>query len=221
MSLVLDVVSVNVGMPAPLGVWQGEPVVSGIRKTAVSTATVRVGETNIEGDGQADLSVHGGPDKAIYAYPTDHWAWWKAEAGFDAKPAGFGENLTLSGADEHGVRIGDQFAWGDVLLEVSQPRAPCFKFTLLTGREDMGARMTVSARTGWYFRVLQTGEAPIMGTLTRTTTDAVWPSVHDAFVALYHPRVRSDVIDRTLAAPALARSWRGGILKRLRAAGVI
>lgn len=221
MSLELELLAVSVGMPAPLGVWQGERIVSGIRKTPLERDTIAVGETNIAGDGQADLSVHGGPDKAIYAYPADHWAWWKAEAGFDAAPAAFGENLTLRGADEHAVRIGDVFQWGNVRLEVAQPRAPCFKFAMLTGREDMGARMTVSGRTGWYFRVLETGAAPVRGALTRTATNEAMPSVREAFVAVYHPRVRSDVIEKVLAAPALSRAWRGGLLKRLRAAGAI
>lgn len=219
MNLTLDLLSVNVGMPAPLGVWQGEPIISGIRKAPVDGATVRVSETNIEGDGQADLSDQ--PDKAIYAYPSDHWAWWKAEAAFDARPASFGENLTLSGADEQAVRIGDRFSWGDVVLEVSHPRAPCFKFAMMTGREDLGSRMIVSARTGWYLRVVQTGEAPTRLPLTRTHTDDTMPTVRDAFVALYHPRARTDVLERVLAAPALARSWRGEIVKRRRATAAI
>jgi len=221
MSLELELLAVSVGMPAPLGVWQGERIISGIRKMQVDGDTVAAGDTNIAGDGQADLSVHGGPDKAIYAYSADHWPWWKAEAGFDAAPAAFGENLTVRGADEHAVRIGDIFQWGAVRLEVAQPRAPCFKFAMLTGREDMGARMTVSGRTGWYFRVLETGTAPVCGTLKRMATNEAMPSVHEAFVAIYHPRVRSDAIEKVLAAPALSRDWRGGLLKRLKAAGVI
>ena len=216
----LNLLAVSVGMPAPLGVWQGEPVVSGIRKTPLIAASVAVSETNIAGDGQADLTVHGGPDKAIYIYAADHWPWWEADAKFASGPASFGENLTIEGADEHTVRIGDRFAWGAVVLEVSQPRAPCYKFTMLTGREDMGARMTVSARTGWYVRVLETGEAPTTGRIVRTQTDDAMPTVRDAFVACYHPRVRSDVIERVLAAPMLSHAWRG-VVKRLSAAGLI
>ena len=222
MSLILNLLAVSVGKPAPLGEWHGEPVTSAIRKTPLEEApAVAVGATNIAGDAQADLTVHGGPDKAVYAYPAVHWPWWKAEAGFDAAPASFGENLTVQGGDEHVVRIGDRFAWGEVVLEVSQPRSPCFKFAMLTGREDMGARMTVAARTGWYFRVAQTGEAPTRGELRRVATDETMPSVHEAFTAVYHPRVRSDVLDKVMAAPALSRDWRSGLLKRLKAAGLI
>jgi len=221
MTLLLNLLAVSVGKPAPLGDWRGEPVTSAIRKAPLAVETVGVGETNIEGDGQADLSVHGGPDKAVYAYPADHWPWWKAEAAFEARPAAFGENLTLQGADEHAIRIGDRFAWGPVMLEVSQPRSPCFKFAMLTGREDLGARMTVSGRTGWYLRVLQTGEAPVHGELRRVATDEAMPSVHEAFAAVYHPRVRSDVLDKVLAAPTLSRDWRSGLLKRLKAVSLI
>ena len=218
--LTLELLSVNVGRPAPLGVWQGEEIISGIRKAPVSTATINASHTNLDGDEQADLRVHGGEDKAIYAYPADNWPWWQEAARFTAAPASFGENLTTRGGDELSVRIGDVFAWGGIKLEVSQPRSPCFKFALLTGREDLGTRMVASARTGWYFRVLETGSAPTTGTLQRLSTSAAAPSVRDSFVALFHPRVASDVIERTLAAPALSGVWRRGILKRLQAAGL-
>jgi MOSC domain-containing protein YiiM len=220
MTLILNLLAVSVGMPAPLGVWRGEPVTSAIRKATVSVPAVAVTETNIAGDGQADLSVHGGPDKAVYAYPADNWPWWKDEAAFESRPASFGENLTLQGGDEHAVRIGDRFAWGPVLLEVSQPRSPCFKFAMLTGREDMGGRMTVSGRTGWYFRVLQTGEAPAQGELCRTLTNEEMPTVYEAFIAVMHPRVRSDIVEKTLVAPALSFAWRDGLLRRLKSAGL-
>jgi MOSC domain-containing protein YiiM len=215
----LTLISVSVGLPAPLGVWQGETVASGIRKSPVPQSSIRAGLTNLEGDGQADLSVHGGVDKAVYAYPVDHWDWWKDQAGFVAQAASFGENLTLQGADEEAVRIGDLFSWGpDVVLEVSQPRAPCFKFALMTEREDLPGRMTMSGRTGWYFRVVRDGVAPTRGRLDLVSTDAGMPSVREAFFAMVQPRVRSDVLERVLAAPALAESWRKGLTKRLAAA---
>jgi MOSC domain-containing protein YiiM len=217
--LTLELLSVNVGRPAPLGVWQGEEIISGIRKSPVSGQTISASELNLDGDEQADLSVHGGEDKAIYAYPADNWPWWRDTAQFAAAPASFCENLTTRGGDETSVRIGDVFAWGAIKLEVSQPRAPCFKFAMLTGREDLGTRMIASARTGWYFRVLETGNAPTHGSLVRVTTNEAAPSVRDSFVALFHPRVASEVIERTLAAPALSSVWRRGILKRLQAAG--
>lgn len=216
----LALINVSVGLPAPLGVWQGEPVLSGIRKRPVPAPDIRVMKTHLDGDGQADLTVHGGPDKAVYAYPVDHWPWWTTEAGYDAAAASFGENLTLQGADEEDLRIGDRFSWGpDVVLEVSQPRAPCFKFALMTGREDLPGRMTASGRTGWYFRVLKQGAAPTRGRLDLVGTDPGMPTVREAFQAIFLPRVRTDVIERVLAAPALAESWRAGLTKRLKAGG--
>lgn len=216
--LTLDLVSVNVGMPAPLGVWQGDAIVSGIRKTPIGAASIATSAVNLDGDGQADLTVHGGEDKAIYAYPSDNWPWWQANANFAAGPASFGENLTTRGGDEAVVRIGDVFRWEAITLEVSQPRAPCFKFSMLTGREDLGSRMVVSGRTGWYFRVLETGRAATMGKLERVATHDESPTVREAFAALFHPRVASDIVERTLNAPALARTWRAGLARRLRAA---
>jgi len=218
MRLVLH--NVSVGLPAPLGVWQGQPVSSGIRKIQVGAPGVRVTRTGLDGDGQADLSVHGGSDKAVYAYPMDHWGWWKDACAFEAAAAGFGENLTLQGADEDAVRIGDRYSWGpDVVLDISQPRAPCFKFAMMTGRGDLPGRMTVSGRTGWYFRVLQDGVAPTRGRLDLLQSDRSMPTVRDAFHAMVLPQVQPDVIARVLAAPALAESWRRGLEKRLKAGG--
>ena len=189
MGLVLDLLATSVGHPAHLGVWQGESVTSSIRKLPLAIPSIAVGPTNIDGDEQTDLSVHGGVDKAVYAYPADHWPWWKTAADFDAAPASFGENLTLRGTDEDTVRIGDRFQWGKVALEVSVPRAPCFKFVMLTGRQDLATRMTVSGRTGWYFRVIEPGVAPTSGRLERTSTNEAMPTVREAFMALFHPRI--------------------------------
>jgi len=127
----LRLLSVNVGMPRIIGEMQGEPVLSAFGKYPVTTDMVVVETTNIEGDTQADLRVHGGNDKAVYCYPADNWPWWEREKSFSCRPASFGENLTVEGADETMVAIGDRFRWGDALLEISEPRAPCFKFVML------------------------------------------------------------------------------------------
>lgn len=216
----MELLSVSVGTPAFLGTWQGEAVSSGIRKHRSVLSRVTVGPTNIEGDGQADLSVHDGRDKAVYVYAADHWNWWREQHGFVGSPAAFGENLTVQGVDEHSVRIGDRFAWGsDVVLEVSQPRAPCFKLALLTGRPEIGTHMTTSGRTGWYCRVVRDGIAPTSGRIERLSSEGVMPTVHEAFAAVFHPRVRSDLVQRVLEAPSLAEIWREGLKKRLRAGG--
>ena len=211
----LRLVSVNVGTPREIGVYQGAPVLSGFAKSPVATSSVFVGATNIEGDAQADLTVHGGPDKAVYCYPADHWPWWEREKGLACRPASFGENLTIEGADETMVTIGDRFRWGDALLEISQPRAPCFKFAIYAKRPDAPSLMTVSGRSGWYFRVVKEGRAPVgVSTLAREST-AGGPSVRDAFFAALHARVAREMLERVAETPALAASWRNAVSRRL------
>lgn len=212
--LELRLLAVSVGQPRPLGVFQGETVLSGIVKTLVTDTQVFVGATNIAGDAQADLRVHGGVDKAVYAYPSDHWRWWEHEHGLACRPATFGENLTTEGADENSVSIGDRFRWGSALLEVSQPRAPCFKFAMVTARADAPQIMTVSARCGWYFRVIAEGEAPSHGVLTRELQSG-GPSVRDAFVAATHPHVAEESRIRVREAAALSSAWRDAVARKI------
>lgn len=209
----LCLLSVNVGMPRVIGISRGEEVLSAIAKEPVSGEIVVVRATNIDGDGQAALSVHGGPDKAVYAYPADHWNWWETTQGLRCRPATFGENLTLQGGSETDIAIGDRFRWGDVLVEVSQPRAPCFKFAMYTGREDAPQQMTSSARCGWYLRVLEEGRAPTKGAMERTF-ESGGPTVRDAFVAALH-RSSRDLCLRVHDAPALADAWRRTIARKL------
>jgi MOSC domain-containing protein YiiM len=212
----LHLLSVNVGKPRVIGEVRGEPVLSGIAKVPLESSTIFVGATNLDGDAQADLSVHGGVDKAVYCYPTDHWPWWEREQAFPCRPAAFGENLTVEGADETGVAIGDRFRWDEVLLEVSQPRAPCFKFAIYSKRPDAPALMTVSGRTGWYFRVIQEGRARVgRGVLVRERA-AGGPSVREAFSAALHAHADEDALWRVADAPALAPTWRDAVARRLR-----
>jgi len=208
--------SVNVGLPRAIGMQSGEAVISGIRKTPVIPGSLRVGPTGIEGDGQADLRVHGGPDKAVYAYPSDHWSWWQKEHGLTCQPATFGENLTLEGADEEAVAIGDRFQWGDVLLEVSQPRAPCYKLAMHLSREDLPALMTLSARCGFYLRVIATGAAPGQNGWLERVTNSHGPSVRESFVAALHRTAAAGLRKRILEAPALAAAWRAAVARQIR-----
>ncbi|MBV9331821.1 MAG: MOSC domain-containing protein [Alphaproteobacteria bacterium] len=210
----LRLVSVNVGLPCAIATEGERPVLSGIGKRPLHSATVLVSPTNIEGDRQADLTVHGGPDKAVYAYPSEHWAWWQEEHGFSCAPAKFGENLTLLGADESSILIGDQFRWGDVVLEVSQPRAPCYKLAIHTGRADLPALMTQSARCGWYFRVLKEGAAPVASTMLTRISSGLGPSVRDAFATVFSREANRETRSRLLQNPALANAWRKAAERR-------
>ncbi len=210
----LRLLSVNVGQPRIIGEMQGAPVLSAIIKSPVADSTILVSATQIEGDAQADLRVHGGTDKAVYCYPSDNWPWWEREKGFPCKPAAFGENLTIEGADETVVAIGDRFRWGDVLLEVSEPRAPCYKFVMLSKRADAAALMTASGRCGWYFRVLQPGRAPAQNASLAVEEKSGGPSVREAFFAALDPRAPAESRARVAAAAGLAQSWRRAISRR-------
>lgn len=154
-------VSVNIGLPTPLDTAKGR-VLSGIGKRPVP-GRVAVHALGLEGDGQADLAVHGGPEKAVYAYPHEHYAAWNAELGSPADgeglpPGAFGENLTVAGALESTVRVGDTYRAGSALLQVTAPRSPCFKLVARMGRPDFAKRFLASGRTGFYLRVLAEGE---------------------------------------------------------------
>jgi len=138
--------------------WSGGTVKTGIFKQPVQGA-IRVHRLNLDGDKQADLSVHGGPDKAVYAYPVEHYAYWRGELpDRELSWGNFGENLTTEGLDERVVQIGDRFRMGTVELVVTQPRLPCYKLGIRFTRPDMVKRFLESRRTGFYFAVAQEGE---------------------------------------------------------------
>jgi MOSC domain-containing protein YiiM len=212
----LAILSVNVGAVRAIGTQHGEAVLSAIAKQPLAKDSVRVGALGLEGDAQADLSAHGGVDKAVYAYPADHWPWWQNTHGLDCAPARFGENLTLKGADESAVAIGDRFRWGEALLEISQPRSPCFKLGLHAW-QDVPGHMTASARSGWYLRVLEEGEAPVFGAAMRRVFESRGPSVRDAFLAAHHRGASLETLRRIHAAPALSRSWRDSFARKIAA----
>jgi len=150
-------ISVNVGQPRKLAFRAGV-VLTGIFKAPVD-GRVAVHKLNLAGDRQADLTVHGGPDKAVYCYPVEHYPYWAAELPGTELPYGmFGENLTTEGLDEASVYIGDQFRIGSAVLQVTQPRTPCYKLGIKFGRSDMIEKFWLSGRSGFYFSVITEGE---------------------------------------------------------------
>jgi MOSC domain-containing protein YiiM len=149
--------SVNVGRPQPVGLRRGRTVKSAIGKAPVE-GRVRVAGVNVEGDDQADRRVHGGPDKAVYAYATEDTAWWEQELVRELGPGAFGENLTVEGIDVSGAVIGERWRLGTVELEVCQPRFPCFKLGLRFGDPQMLRRFTLAERPGAYLRIVREGE---------------------------------------------------------------
>jgi MOSC domain-containing protein YiiM len=173
LSLSGSIVSVQVGHVAPLGPKQ---VPSAFVKRPIS-GRVMVQRLGLAGDQQADLRVHGGPDKAVYCYPIEHYAKWLAElpsAEALLVPGGFGENLTTLGFDEDGVCIGDILRIGSVTAQVTQPRQPCFKLGLRFANTQMLRAMTRSGRSGWYLRVLEPGLVEAGASIT--TIDRLNPS---------------------------------------------
>jgi MOSC domain-containing protein YiiM len=154
---VAHVLSVNVGRPAEVGTRRGRPVRSAIGKAPVSGRAAVAG-VNVAGDDQADRRVHGGPDKAVYAYAAEDTAWWEAELGRDLGPGAFGENLTVEGVDVTGAVIGERWRIGTAQLEVCQPRLPCFKLGLRFGDPGMVRRFTQAGRPGAYLRIVDEGE---------------------------------------------------------------
>jgi MOSC domain-containing protein YiiM len=212
-----SILSVNVGLPSVIGTADGEEILSAIVKRPVETDSVLLRTLGIEGDGQADLEAHGGVDKAVYAYSADHWPWWETEKNLSCAPNTFGENLTLVGGDESLVRIGDQFRWGESILEVSQPRAPCFKLAIHTKRPDVPQAMTLSARCGWYLRVISGGVSPVRhATLARIAVRG-GPSVRETFAALFSRAPDSEALRRIHDAPGLSEAWRHSINRKISA----
>lgn len=205
----IELVSVNVGQPAIIGTRRGKPVMSGIRKTPLTTDSLMVSRTNLAGDRQADLRVHGGPDKAIFAYPLEHLAAWTDELRPESPfaPGSIGDNLTIANLAESQVSIGDIWRWGDAVLQICQPRYPCFKLAIAAGTPRIVKRFLATGRSGWYIRVLEPGEAPVRGPITLQQRDPVGISVREAAMAVFG----AANADRQLGIaehPALAESWR-------------
>jgi MOSC domain-containing protein YiiM len=203
----LKILSVNVGQPKQIGMRDGKPLMSAIAKEKTSAQTIAARALGLDGDAQANLIAHGGVDKAVYTYPSDHWTWWEEEKNFPCFAARFGENLTLQGADEEDVAIGDRFSWGDAILEISQPRSPCAKFQLYSGRSDSAALMTLSGRCGWYLRVVQEGNAPTDGIMERVSQSG-GPSVRESFMAAFSRKTDSNRKVEIANYPSLAEAWR-------------
>jgi MOSC domain-containing protein YiiM len=207
------IVSLNVGCPTRLD--GDEPWTSGIYKSAVS-GRIELSSTNLAGDGQADLNVHGGPDKAVCVYSADHYPFWREQLGvLECGPSWFGENFSVEQQGEHDVAIGDTYRIGTALLQVSQPRAPCWKLGRRWSRLDMPKLVLQSGRTGWYLRVLEPGDVECGDMLMLVDRPfARWTI--DAVNAVAYSRGGIVNVDgaRELAVCApLAESWRGGFRK--------
>jgi MOSC domain-containing protein YiiM len=210
---VRKVISVNAGLPRDL-LSGDRSILTGIIKTPIP-GPVRVRTLNLDGDGQADLTVHGGIDKAVYLYPSEHYEFWQKELGQELAWGAFGENLTVTGFAETSISIGDHLGIGTVVLAVSQPRLPCFKLAAKFQRDDMIQRFLDSRRTGFYARVLQEGELqtgdPIVA-LQQDPAHITIREITDLYLTRHPDRKR---INRVLSVEGLAISWRDHFLSVL------
>src|SRR5215470_15831683 len=152
----MKIVSLNVGIPREV-TWHGRVVTTGIFKEPVA-GRVALRKLNLDGDEQADLTVHGGEYKAVYCYPVEHYAYWKKELGRELSMGMFGENLTTEGLLEGEVNLGDRFRVGSAEVVVTQPRLPCYKLGIRFGADDMVKRFLASGRTGFYLAVTREGD---------------------------------------------------------------
>ena len=204
-----EIASIQVGLPRTV-VWKGREVTTGIFKEPVA-GRVRVGRLNLEGDRQADLSVHGGPDKAVYAYPAEHYEWWRDELPGVPLPWGaFGENLTTRGLLEGDLAIGERLRIGTALFEVAQPRMPCSKLAVKFEDDGIVARFLESGRSGFYLRVIHEGEIAAGQAIERLGApggDGML-TIADVVRLYAADRDNADLLRRAAGHPALPESWR-------------
>jgi MOSC domain-containing protein YiiM len=200
--------SVNVGLPREV-TWQGKLVTTGIFKEPVK-GPVMLRTLNLDGDGQADLTVHGGVSKAIYAYPSEHYAFWRAEFPAMDLPWGmFGENLTTEGLLEDAVYIGDRFRVGLTELMVTEPRMPCYKLGIKFGRADIIKRFLASRRSGFYFAVMR--EAMVSAGDAVELIGREQQDISVADITRLYAFEKDDVkaLRRAIEVKALPENWKG------------
>lgn len=206
--------SINVGLPREVE-WRGKVVRTSIFKAPVS-GRVRVTRLNAQGDRQSDLSVHGGADKAVYAYPSEHYAFWRNELPDMDFPWGvFGENLTTEGLLEDKVHIGDRIRAGSAEFMVTQPRIPCFKLAIRFNRPDIVKRFLRSGRTGFYLAVVQEGDIGAGDSLDLVAGDNSHVTVTDVVGLYAADAADQDLLRRASELSALPESWREYFRERL------
>lgn len=210
----MRVVSVNVGLPREV-LWKRRIVSTGIFKEPVAGRVI-VRRLNLDGDRQADLSVHGGPEKAIYVYSADYYPAWRKELPeMDIPWAIFGENLTVEGLRDDTVHIGDHFRIGSTLVTVTQPRMPCYKLGLRFGRDDILKRLLASGRTGFYFAVLEEGDVATGDPITLVKRDEHAIPVAE-ITRLYTSKKREiEALRRVVLLETLPEDWRDFFQERL------
>ncbi len=203
----MKIVSVNVGLPVEKN-WKGRTVTTGIFKSSVD-GPIALRKHNLDGDKQADLSVHGGPTKAVYVYPLQHYAYWREElAPMDLPYGSFGENLTVEGVDEGDTCIGDEFRAGTAHVYVTEPRMPCFKLGIRFDREDMVRRFLKSQRSGFYFGIVKEGQVQAGDSLELLSRHPDGLSVADVTRLYTTERGNVGLLNKAVSNETLPGSWK-------------
>lgn len=207
MTSTMKVVSVNVGLPRTVN-WKGQSVTTGIFKEPVA-GPVMLRRLNLDGDRQADLSVHGGANKAAYVYPAEHYSYWQQELPDTNLPWGmFGENLTTQGLLEDSLYIGDRLRIGSTEVLVTEPRIPCYKLALKFGRDDIIKRFLWSGRSGFYLAVLQEGKVAAGDTIEFVQRDPRQVTVADIVRLYASEKNNRELLQRAVQLEALSEGWR-------------
>lgn len=213
----LRITSLQVGKPRTVGVAGAAEVMDREWTTAFYKTPCdgprAVGEMGIDGDGQADLVNHGGVDKAVCVYPAEHYSFWAAGLGLDLPWGAFGENLSVEGLLEHEVRIGDVYECGELCLQVSQPRQPCWKLARRWRVKDLAAQVERTGRTGWYFRVLSPGTLAAGDVLTLQSEGSEW-SVARSNEIMHHHKQDWEAAAALADCDLLSTSWKTSLRKR-------
>ena len=209
----MKLLSANVGLPREIE-WNGRIVRTSIFKEPV-TGRVRVARLNVDGDQQSDLTVHGGPDKAVYAYPSEHYRFWRSELpDMDLAWGVFGENFTTEGSGEDTLHIGDRLRVGSAEFVVTQPRMPCFKLGIRFNRSDMVKRFLQSGRSGFYFAVVKEGEVTAGDVIELLIQNEHGITVADVVNLYRQDATNQDLLRRVSELPSLPNSWRDYFRKR-------
>jgi MOSC domain-containing protein YiiM len=210
----MKILSVNIGLPKEV-TWQGKVVTTGIFKEPVN-APVMMRTLNLEGDRQADLTVHGGVTKAIYAYPSEHYGYWRTELpGVDLPWGMFGENFTTEGLLEEAVYIGDRFRIGGTEVMATEPRMPCYKLGIKFGRADVIKRFLASRRTGFYFAVVRGGMVGAGDPIELIGREQQKISVADITRLYAFEKNDLEGLRRAIGVDSLPESWKGYFRHRL------
>lgn len=209
----MKLVSLNVARPQ-LALYRGITISTGIFKKPV-TGPIPLRTLNLDGDHQADLAVHGGPYKAVYGYPSEHYDFWRQELSATSLPWGmFGENFTTEGLSESDLHIGDRLQVGTAVIMVRQPRIPCYKLAVKFHRSDIQARFLRSGRSGFYFSVEQEGIVATGETFEFLSREPQGISIAEMNRLFAEDKYNASLLEKAIATPALPEDWRDYFRKR-------